>query len=76
MLAVSGKESVDKAGVLGVRCHGDIGTRRLGFEAPGLARPACSRCSTRAKSAYQMQLSLRCRPTEISYHLTTPARQQ
>ena len=41
----SGKNSVDKAGVLGVLCHGDKGTRRLGFDAPGRARPACSRCS-------------------------------
>lgn len=42
----SGKKSVDKAGVLGVLCHGDKGTRRFGFDAPGRARPACSRCST------------------------------
>ncbi len=41
----SGKKSVDKAGVLGVRCHGDTGTLRLGLEAPGRASPACSRCS-------------------------------
>ena len=41
----SGKKSVDNAGVLGVRCHGDIGTLRFGFEAPGRASPACSRCS-------------------------------
>ena len=46
-LPLSGKKSVASAGVLGVRCHGDIGTRRFGFEAPGLARPACSRCSAR-----------------------------
>ena len=56
MLAESGKESVDKAGVLGVRCQGETGTRRLGFEAPGLARPACSRCSTRTESAFPNQL--------------------
>ena len=43
----SGKESVDRAGVLGVRCHGETGIRRLGFDAPGLARPACSRCSAK-----------------------------
>ena len=41
----SGKKSVDKAGVLGVLCHGDTGTRRFGFDAPGRARPASSRCS-------------------------------
>ena len=41
----SGKNSVDNAGVLGVRCHGDTGTLRFGLEAPGRARPACSRCS-------------------------------
>ena len=31
--------------MLGVRCHGEIGVRRLGLEAPGRERPACSRCS-------------------------------
>lgn len=41
----SGKKSVDKAGVLGVRCHGETGALNIGFEAPGLARPACSLCS-------------------------------
>ena len=41
----SGKKSVERAGVLGVLCHGDNGTRRFGFDAPGRARPACSRCS-------------------------------
>ena len=41
----SGKKSVDKAGVLGVRCHGETGTLNVGFDAPGLARPACSLCS-------------------------------
>lgn len=41
----SGKKSVDNAGVLGVLCHGEIGTLRLGLDAPGRARPACSRCS-------------------------------
>lgn len=41
----SGKKSVDRAGVLGVLCHGDKGTRRFRFDAPGRARPACSRCS-------------------------------
>lgn len=42
---------MDNAGVLGVRCQGDKGTRRLGFDAPGLARPACSRCSAPKVSA-------------------------
>lgn len=47
LFPLSGKKSVDNAGVLGVRCHGDTGTRKLGFDAPGLARPACSLCSTK-----------------------------
>ena len=47
----SGKKSVDKAGVLGVLCHGDKGTRRFGLEAPGRARPACSRCSTSVRES-------------------------
>ena len=46
-LPSSGKNSVESAGVLGVRCQGDTGVLRLGFEAPGRARPACSRCSKR-----------------------------
>ena len=45
LLPSSGKNSVDKAGVLGVLCHGDTGALRLGLDAPGRARPACSRCS-------------------------------
>ena len=40
---LSGKNSDVRAGVLGVRCQGEIGVLRLGFDAPGLARPACSR---------------------------------
>ena len=32
-------------GVDGVRRNGDMGMRRLLFDAPGRARPACSRCS-------------------------------
>ena len=40
------RNSVESEGVLGVRCQGDIGVRRLGFDAPGRASPACSRCST------------------------------
>jgi hypothetical protein len=43
---VSGKNSEDKDGVLGVRWNGDIGSRILLFDAPGLARPACSFCSS------------------------------
>lgn len=40
------KNSADRDGVLGVRWKGDMGNRRLLFEAPGLARPACSFCSS------------------------------
>ena len=43
LLLLSGKKSVDSAGVLGVRCQGDNGTLRFGFDAPGRAKPACSR---------------------------------
>ena len=46
LLLLSGKRSVDIDGVLGVRCQGESGTLRLRFDAPGLARPACSRCSS------------------------------
>lgn len=46
LVPLSGKKSVDNAGVLGVRCQGDTGTLKLGFDAPGRARPACSLCST------------------------------
>ena len=49
LVPLSGKKSVDKAGVLGVRCHGETGTLALGFEAPGRARPACSLCSVRSQ---------------------------
>lgn len=38
--------SADNEGELGVLWKGDIGRRRLPLEAPGLARPACSRCSS------------------------------
>lgn len=41
---VSGK-SAERDGVLGVRLKGDMGMRRDAFEAPGRAKPACSRCS-------------------------------
>lgn len=34
-------------GVEGVRLKGDIGIRRLLFDAPGRASPACSRCSVK-----------------------------
>jgi len=40
------KNSVDNEGVLGVRWNGDMGKRKLLFDAPGLARPACSFCSS------------------------------
>jgi hypothetical protein len=40
------KNSDDNVGVLGVRWNGDIGRRRLLLAAPGLARPACSFCSS------------------------------
>ena len=46
LLLLSGKKSVERDGVLGVRCHGDNGILRLGLDAPGLARPACSRWSS------------------------------
>lgn len=46
MDAVSGKNSEDSEGVLGVRWNGDIGIRKLLLEAPGLASPACSFCSS------------------------------
>ena len=52
LLPSSGKKSVDKAGVLGVLCHGDTGALRLGLDAPGRARPACSRCSEMRVSRY------------------------
>ncbi len=45
LLARSGKNSLDRDGVLGVRLNGDRGARRLLPEVPGRARPACSRCS-------------------------------
>ena len=41
----SEKTSALSEGELGVRVKGDMGRRRL-FEAPGRARPACSRCSS------------------------------
>lgn len=42
----SEKKSVLRDGVLGVLWKGEVGRRRLLLEAPGLARPACSRCSS------------------------------
>jgi hypothetical protein len=42
----SEKNSVFRDGVLGVLWNGDAGKRRLPAEAPGRARPACSRCSS------------------------------
>ncbi|KAL4774765.1 hypothetical protein BDW60DRAFT_180306 [Aspergillus nidulans var. acristatus] len=45
------RNSVAKLGVLGVRCMGEPGTRSLAEapDAPGRARPACSRCSERCQ---------------------------
>jgi hypothetical protein len=40
------KNSVESEGVLGVRWNGDTGKRKLLVDAPGLARPACSFCSS------------------------------
>lgn len=71
-LLLSGKKSVDSDGVLGVRCHGEIGTRRLGFEAPGRARPACSRCS--ATSQYDSMLVIK--DDMVAYHPSNPVKQQ
>ncbi len=65
LLVLSGKKSVDNAGVLGVRCQGDNGTRRLGFEAPGRARPACSRWS-----AVMISIDVDKTVLSISYRLT------
>lgn len=42
----SEKRSALSEGELGVRWKGDAGRRRLLPEAPGRARPACSRCSS------------------------------
>lgn len=47
-----GKNSEDNDGVLGVRWNGDIGSRILLLDAPGLARPASSfSSSVQPKSA-------------------------
>ena len=40
------KKSLLRLGVLGVRFHGEIGVLKLGFDVPGLDRPADSRCSS------------------------------
>lgn len=43
----SEKKSALSDGVLGVRTNGDAGSRKLPpVEVPGLASPACSRCSS------------------------------
>lgn len=42
----SEKNSVLKDGVLGVLWKGDDGSRSVLFDAPGLASPACSFCSS------------------------------
>ena len=44
-LPLSGKNSAVNAGVLGVRCQGEMGVLKLGLDAPGRAKPACSLCS-------------------------------
>lgn len=43
-------------GVDGVRRNGDIGMRRLLFEVPGRARPACSFCSAELQYLYHALL--------------------
>ena len=45
-LFVALRWSMFREGVEGVRRKGESGIRRELFEAPGRARPACSRCST------------------------------
>ena len=40
------KNSLDREGVLGVRWNGDMGKRKLLFDAPALCSPACSFCSS------------------------------
>ena len=40
------KNSDDSDGVLGVRKNGELGSRKLPADVPGLARPACSLCSS------------------------------
>lgn len=45
-------------GVLGVRCQGETGTRRFGFEAPGRARPACSLCSIVTRSKHRLHCGM------------------
>jgi hypothetical protein len=59
------KVSAISDGVLGVRCHGDIGVLRFGFDAPGLASPACSRCSAIISSYHPDRLPR-------TYHQTSP----
>ncbi len=65
LLLLSGKRSVVSVGVLGVRWKGETGARRLGFEAPGLASPACSRCSD--------AVSYPCRLLDYKEHTISPA---
>ena len=43
---VSEKKSVLRAGELGVRWKGEVGSRSVWLAVPGLARPACSLCSS------------------------------
>lgn len=67
LLLLSAKKSVERDGVLGVRCHGDNGILRPGFDAPGLARPACSRWS------FEISIQERINSPPITYHLTRRA---
>lgn len=46
LAGASAKNSLDRDGVLGVRWKGDVGKRRVLYDVPGLARPACSFCSS------------------------------
>lgn len=45
-------------GVLGVRCIGELGTRSLpeAPDAPGRARPACSRCSGGCQWPFELEV--------------------
>lgn len=56
LVLFSGNRPVVSAGVLGVRWKGEIGVRSVGFEAPGLASPACSRCSEEV--SYLLDISI------------------
>lgn len=68
LLLLSRKRSVDRDGVLGVRCQGDSGTLRLRFDVPGLARPACSRCSSQVSGWGSLCFA------NLTHRLTRPAK--